>query len=100
MQVSGRCMQVVLDNLAEASFSTSKIWSLLLLGVLVPLAILMPVMLNGCAGVANKTSVFSVSGTISPATGGSGTTLTLGAAATAAATADSTWCYTFSRLAT
>src|SRR5256885_14021153 len=58
----------------------------------------MPVMLNGCAGVANKTSGFSVSGTISPATGGSGTTLTLGGAATATTTADSTGSYTFSGL--
>src|SRR6267378_19276 len=45
-----------------------------------------------------KTSGFSVSGTISPATGGSGTILTLGGAATATMTADSTGSYTFSGL--
>src|SRR5205823_9007998 len=86
--------------LAEAPFLTPKIWSLLKFGVLVPLAILVPVLLNGCAGVANRTgtSGFSVSGTISPATGGSGTILTLGGAATATTTADSTGSFTFSGL--
>ncbi|HWT88903.1 MAG TPA: choice-of-anchor D domain-containing protein, partial [Candidatus Angelobacter sp.] len=68
--------------------------------MLVPLAILVLVLLNGCAGVANKTNTpgFSVSGTISPATGGSGTILTLGGAATATTTADSSGNYTFSGL--
>src|SRR5258708_17082458 len=45
-----------------------------------------------------KTSGFSISGTISPATGGSGTTLTLGGAANATTTADSTGSYTFAGL--
>src|SRR5260370_20456872 len=45
-----------------------------------------------------KTSGFSISGTISPATGGSGTILTLGGAANATTTADSTGRYTFAGL--
>ncbi len=45
-----------------------------------------------------KTSGFSISGTISPATGGSGTILTLGGAANATTTADSTGSYTFAGL--
>src|ERR1700730_7727388 len=45
-----------------------------------------------------KTSGYGISGTISPATGGSGATLTLGGAATATTTTDSSGSYTFSGL--
>jgi acid phosphatase len=46
-------------------------------------------------GHSFKTSGFSISGTINPATGGSGATLTLGGAASATTTADSLGSYTF-----
>src|SRR5258708_33630020 len=45
-----------------------------------------------------KTSGFSISGTIIPATGGSGTILTMGGAAKATTTAASTGGYTFAGL--
>src|SRR5258708_1645189 len=185
-----RSHQVDPGNRAEASFRNRKIWNVLQYGVLVSLAALVSVLLNGCAGLANgttgnppstleitnvqttspttssaqilgktnvaadsavnygptpsyglstpvdsamvtnhkitlsglaagttyyyqvsstdskgnhgnsgghgfKTSGFSISGTISPATGGSGTILTLGGAANATTTADSSGSYTF-----
>ncbi len=188
-----RSHQVDPGNRAEASFRNRKIWNVLQYGVLVSLAALVSVLLNGCAGLANgttgnppstleitnvqttspttssaqilwktnvaadsavnygtspsyglstpvdsamvtnhqitlsglaagttyyyqvsstdskgnhgnsgghgfKTSGFSISGTISPATGGSGTILTLGGAANATTTADSTGSYTFAGL--
>src|SRR5712664_295332 len=49
-------------------------------------------------GHSFKTSGFSISGTINPATGGSGATLTLGGAANATTTADSLGSYSFARL--
>jgi hypothetical protein len=49
-------------------------------------------------GLSFKTSGFTISGTINPATGGSGTTLTLGGAATATTTADTSGSYTFAGL--
>src|SRR5882762_8500415 len=103
-QVSMRCIRVGLDILAEASLSNPKVWSLLKRGVVLSLAILAPVLLNGCAGAASssttttRTSGFSISGTINPATGGSGATLTLGGAANATTTADSSGSYTFGGL--
>jgi Putative Ig domain/Abnormal spindle-like microcephaly-assoc'd, ASPM-SPD-2-Hydin/Immunoglobulin domain len=45
-----------------------------------------------------KTLGFTISGTINPATGGSGVTLTLGGAATATTTADTSGSYTFTGL--
>jgi hypothetical protein len=188
-----RSHQVDPGNRAEASFRNRKIWNVLQYGVLVSLAALVSVLLNGCAGLANgttgnppstleitnvqttspttssaqivwktnvaadsavnygtspsygfstpvdsamvtnhqitlsglaagttyyyqvsstdskgnhgnsgghgfKTSGFSISGTISPATGGSGATLTLGGAANATTTADSLGSYTFAGL--
>src|SRR5258708_35795360 len=85
-QVSMRCIQVVLGNLAETSFSKPQVWSLLKHGVVVSLAILASALLNGCAGAgvarnSTSTSSFSISGTINPAAGGRGGALTLGGAA-------------------
>ena len=188
--------QVDLGNRAEASFPNPKIWSVLQYGLLVSLAALASVLLNGCAGFASGTSTtgnppstleitnvqitspttstaqiawktnvaadsavnygnspsyglhtpvdsamvtshqislsglaagttyyyevsstdskgnhgksgghsfktpgFSISGTINPATGGSGATLTLGGTANATTTADSLGSYTFAGLA-
>ncbi len=102
-QVSMRCIQVVLGNLAETSFSKPQVWSLLKHGVVVSLAILASALLNGCAGAgvarnSTSTSSFSISGTINPAAGGSGAALTLGGAAKATTTADSSGSYTFAGL--
>src|SRR5258708_24229932 len=102
-QVSMRCIQVVLGNLAETSFSKPQVWSLLKHGVVVSLAILASALLNGCAGAgvarnSTSTSSFSISGTINPAAGGSGAALTLGGAARATTTADSSGRYHFSGL--
>src|SRR6266436_8181468 len=188
--------RVDLGNRAEASFPNPKIWSVLQYGLLVSLAALASVLLNGCAGFASGTSTtgnppstleitnvqitspttstaqiawktnvaadsavnygnspsyglhtpvdsamvtshqislsglaagttyyyevsstdskgnhgksgghsfktpgFSISGTINPATGGSGATLTLGGTANATTTADSLGSYTFAGLA-
>src|SRR5205085_113475 len=59
----------------------------------------------GCSGAASGNSptpplpqTYDISGTISPAVGGSGATLTLSGAASAATTADSSGFYTFSAL--
>src|SRR5467141_2323312 len=46
--------QVDLGNRAEASFPNPKIWSVLQYGVLVSLAALVSVLLNGCAGLASS----------------------------------------------
>src|SRR5713226_3138188 len=54
---------------------------------------------NGHGGNKFKTAGFSLSGTLNPATGGSGSTLTLGGAASTTATADSVGNYTFAGLA-
>ncbi len=102
-QVSMRCIQVVLGNLAETSFSKPQVWSLLKHGVVVSLAMLASALLHGCAGAgvaknSTNTSGFSVSGTINPAAGGSGAALTLGGAAKATTTADSSGNYTFAGL--
>src|SRR5258708_39109847 len=51
--------------------------------------------LGKSGGHSFKTAGFSISGTISPATGGSAATLTLGGAANATTTADSLGNYTF-----
>ncbi len=78
--------------------------ALLLMGILAPLAFLW-----GCGGVVSgqntQTSpppppqTYSISGTISPAAGGSGATVTLSGAANATTTADSSGNFTFSGLA-
>src|SRR6266849_4551634 len=54
---------------------------------------------HGHGGSKFNTTGFSLSGTITPATGGSGATLTLGRAANATTTADSAGNYTFAGLA-
>src|SRR6266851_6910395 len=54
---------------------------------------------NGHGGNKFKTAGFNLSGTLNPATGGSGSTLTLGGAASNTATADSVGNYTFAGLA-
>lgn len=73
------------------------------------LGILLPALLAwGCSGVVSGQSsaasqpppqIFSISGTITPVTGGNGATVTLGGAATATATADGAGNYTFTGLA-
>ncbi len=78
--------------------------ALALAGILAPLAFLW-----GCGGVVSgqntQTSpppppqIYSISGTISPAAGGSGATVTLSGAANATTTADSSGNFTFSSLA-
>src|SRR6266699_2952568 len=77
--------------------------ALVLMGILAPLAFLW-----GCGGVVSGQSTqtsppppqtYSISGTISPAAGGSGATVTLSGAATATTTADGSGNYTFSGLA-
>ncbi len=78
--------------------------ALLLMGILAPLAFLW-----GCSGVISGQSTqtsppppaqtYSISGTISPAAGGSGATVTLSGAANATTTADSSGNFTFSGLA-
>jgi SdrD B-like protein len=73
---------------------TSALLSTMLLA---PLALIW-----GCAGlVSSQTSqqTFSISGTISPAAGGNGTTVTLSGATAATTTADSSRNYTFTGLA-
>src|SRR6266581_2080817 len=77
---------------------------LVLTGILAPLAFLW-----GCGGVVSGQSTqtspppppqtYSISGTISPAAGGSGATVTLSGAANATTTADSSGNFTFSGLA-
>src|ERR1700737_3692397 len=79
-------------------------WSLLLL-----LMSMLPQIsvISGCAGVVSgKTAPntpppqsFSISGTVSPATGGSGTTVALSGAASATAIADNSGNYAFTGLA-
>src|SRR5258708_40242507 len=91
-QVSMRCIQVVLGNLAETSFSKPQVWSLLKHGVVVSLAILASALLNGCAGAgvarnSTSTSSFSISGTINPAAEGSGGALIRGGGGEATANA-------------
>src|SRR5712691_11495578 len=78
--------------------------ALVLTGILAPLAFLW-----GCGGVVSGQSTqpspppppqtYSISGTISPAAGGSGATVTLSGAANATTTADSSGNFTFSGLA-
>ncbi len=77
--------------------------ALVLMGILAPLAFLW-----GCGGVVSGQSTqtsppppqtYSISGTISPAAGGSGATVTLSGAANATTTADSSGNFTFSGLA-
>src|SRR6266581_5963601 len=78
--------------------------ALVLMGILAPLAFLW-----GCSGVISGQSTqtppppppqtYSISGTISPAAGGSGATVTLSGAANATTTADSSGNFTFSGLA-
>jgi hypothetical protein len=68
--------------------------------LLVPLALMW-----GCAGVASShtsqpsSQTFGISGTISPAAGGSGTTVALSGATAATTTADTSGNYTFTGLA-
>ncbi len=72
----------------------------LVAGLFAPMALLW-----GCSGFVSGQSTqpppqtFSISGTISPATGGSGTTVTLSGAASATTTANTSGNYTFSGLA-
>lgn len=76
--------------------------SLLLAATLLPI-----IFLWGCAATVNGTSTpktlptqtYSISGTITPAAGGSGATVTLSGAATGTTTADSTGSYSFAGLA-
>ncbi len=77
--------------------------ALVLMGILAPLAFLW-----GCGGVVSGQSTqtsppppqtYSISGTISPAAGGSGATATLSGTANATTTADSSGNFTFSGLA-
>src|SRR6267378_6544554 len=78
--------------------------AVLLAGIFAPLAFLW-----GCSGVVSgqstqpssppPTQSYSISGTISPAVGGSGTTVTLSGAASATTTANSSGNYAFSGLA-
>src|SRR5258708_36400157 len=101
MQVSMRCIQVALGNLAETPFSKPQVWSLLKHGVVVSLAMLASALLNGCAGAgmagearnSTSTSGFSISGTINPAAGGRWAALALGGAAEATTNADSSGRY-------
>jgi hypothetical protein len=76
---------------------------LLAIVFLAPLALI-----GGCSGVVSQNSTnpppqqaqsYAVSGTISPAAGGAGATVTLSGTASATATADSSGAYTFSGLA-
>src|SRR5947209_7064155 len=48
--------QVDPGNRAEASFPNPKIWSVLQYGLLLSVAALAPVLLNGCAGLVSGTS--------------------------------------------
>src|SRR6266446_3259333 len=83
-----------------SSFARSAIS---LAGILAPLAFLW-----GCAGVVSgqntqpssppPTQSYGISGTISPAAGGSGATVTLSGTASATTTADSSGAYTLSGL--
>jgi hypothetical protein len=75
--------------------------ALLLAGILVPLAFLW-----GCSGVVSGQSIqtpppqaYSISGTISPAAGGGGATVTLSGAANSTTTANSSGNFTFTGLA-
>src|SRR6266849_2325592 len=75
--------------------------ALLLAGILAPLAFLW-----GCSGVVSGQSTqapppqtYSISGTISPAAGGGGATVTLSGAANATTTANSSGNFTFTGLA-
>lgn len=76
--------------------------ALLLAGMLVPAAFIC-----GCAGVvsgqntrpANTTQTYSISGTITPSSGGSGATITLGGATSATTTGDGSGNYSFAGLA-
>jgi len=75
--------------------------ALLLAGMLAPMALLW-----GCSGVVSGQSTqppppqtYNISGTISPAAGGSGVTVTLSGAASATTTANSSGNYTFGGLA-
>jgi hypothetical protein len=78
------------------------IQSLLATVFLMPLALI-----AGCSGLVSQSSsattpppqTYSVSGTISPTTGGGGATVTLSGAASATATANSSGAYTFTGLA-
>src|SRR6266404_5234958 len=72
------------------------------------MVLLMPLALTwGCSGVVSGSSAqattapqtFGISGTISPAAGGSGTTVTLSGSAVATATADASGNYSFGALA-
>src|SRR5580693_3255549 len=87
-------------------YSSKKIGSrarhaLQVLGVLAP-----TILLWGCAGIVSGQNTqtpppqtYSLSGTISPAAGGSGATVTLSGAASATTTANSSGAYTFKGLA-
>src|SRR5882762_8589433 len=75
--------------------------ALLLAGILAPLAFLW-----GCSGVVSRQSAqapppqtYNISGTISPAAGGGGATVTLSGVANAATTANSSGNFSFTGLA-
>src|SRR5437879_3027810 len=75
--------------------------AILLAGIFAPLAFLW-----GCSGVVSGQSTqapppqtYSISGTISPAVGGSGATVTLSGTASATTTANSSGSYTFTGVA-
>ncbi|HVS88296.1 MAG TPA: carboxypeptidase regulatory-like domain-containing protein [Candidatus Acidoferrum sp.] len=85
-------------QIRKAGFGLTR--ALLSTMLLAPLALIW-----GCAGVASShtsqpsSQTFSISGTISPAAGGSGTTVALSGATAATTTADSSGNYTFTGLA-
>jgi hypothetical protein len=89
------------QHIAMRATASDELLSTMLLA---PLALIW-----GCAGVASShtsqqtpppsSQSFSISGTISPAAGGSGTTVTLSGATAATTTADSSGNYTFTGLA-
>ena len=89
-----------LSELAPSQKSFRAYGAFLLAVILAPLALLW-----GCSGVVSgqgtqpPPQTFSISGTISPVAGGSGTTLTLSGAAAATTTSNSSGNYTFSGLA-
>ncbi|HXN53048.1 MAG TPA: SdrD B-like domain-containing protein [Candidatus Acidoferrum sp.] len=99
-------IRVHVDTGAQLEFRTkvsAAIQGLLTAVFFAPLALI-----AGCSGVVSNSSpstpppqgqIYSVSGTISPTTGGSGATVALSGAASATATANSSGAYTFTGLA-
>ena len=87
----------------NSELRVSRAWqALLFAGILLPIAFLW-----GCSGIVSGHSsqttpppgTYSISGTITPAAGGSGATVTLSGAATATTTSNSSGAYSFAGLA-